>query len=332
MHRKWPKVHVGKRTLKTAAAVILAMAIVDFYGATSSKLIFAMLGAMAVIQPTFRESLEACLSQIVGVLFGALVGVLLLLLPVSHLVATGIGIVAVITLYNVLHIQFSPSLSCFIVVMLCTSPDVEPMSYAIGRIWDTAIGLLVGMLINTLVFPYDNSRQIHATAESIDKEVLDFLLDLFDGDEHLPEAGEMEHKLHVMAQQMEIFSNQKLVLHLKRQKEQLAVFRECEQKARQLLARMELLRQMGEPGVLNEENRELLKKCGALKQEECPEAKEGDITEHPEEMMPEEMMPEETDTEVTVPFTERDIVMNYHVRQILMVREELLAALRKDTK
>ena len=51
--------------------------------------VFAMLGAMAAVQPTFKESLEACISQIVGVIFGALAGVLLLRLPVHPLVATG---------------------------------------------------------------------------------------------------------------------------------------------------------------------------------------------------------------------------------------------------
>ena len=48
------------------------MVIVDAYGATASKLIFAMLGAMAAVQPTFKASLEACIAQIVGVVFGAL--------------------------------------------------------------------------------------------------------------------------------------------------------------------------------------------------------------------------------------------------------------------
>lgn len=315
MQKHWIKIHVGKRTLKTAAAIIISMIIVDFYGATSSKLIFAMLGAMAVIQPTFNESVEACLSQIVGVLFGALMGVLLLLLPVSHLVATGIGIILVITLYNVLHIQFSPSLACFIVVMLCTSPDVEPMSYAMGRIWDTAIGLTVGMLINTLIFPYDNSRQIRTTIENLDKEMIVFLQDLFDGDEHLPDAKEMEHKLHIMAQQLEIFTNQKLVLHLKRQKEQLEMFQICEQKARELLARMELLRQMGQPGMLSEENREALKQCGIEFAKADVDSDEKDSEESQQALQ-----------------TERDIVMNYHVRQILGVRSELLAALRKEMK
>ena len=121
---------VGLRTIKTAIAVIVAMLIVDAYGASTSKLIFAMLGAMAAVQPTFQESLESCLTQIVGVLFGALVGILLLALPLSALAATGIGIVLVITLYNLLHIHFSPSLPCFIVVMLCTVPDIQPITYS----------------------------------------------------------------------------------------------------------------------------------------------------------------------------------------------------------
>lgn len=328
MHKNWIRIHVGKRTLKTAAAVIVAMIIVDFYGATSSKLIFAMLGAMAVIQPTFKESVEACLSQVVGVLFGALMGVLLLLLPVSHLVATGIGIILVITLYNILHIQFSPSLACFIVVMLCTSPDVDPMSYALGRIWDTTIGLTVGMLINTLIFPYDNSRQIRATVESLDKELLCFLEDLFDGDEHLPDAKEMEQKLHVMAQQLEVFTNQKLVLHLKRQKEQLVVFQICEQKARELLARMELLRQMGQPGILSEENKEALKACGIVRNK-TDEDLTGKLS---EEMSSAKEILAVREKEAQISWTERDVVMNYHVRQILNVRDELLEALRKEIR
>jgi len=109
---------IGLRTIKTTVAVIISMLIVEALGTTDSKLIFAMLGAMAAVQTTFKDSLESCLAQIVGVIFGAIIGVVLLLLRLPSLVATGIGIVLVITLYNVLKIRFSPSLPCFIVVML----------------------------------------------------------------------------------------------------------------------------------------------------------------------------------------------------------------------
>ena len=302
--KKLPKVHIGLRTLKTALAVIVAMVIVDSYGTTASKLIFAMLGAMTAVQPSFRESVESCLTQIVGVLFGAVVGLLLLALPVSPLMAAGIGIVVVITLYNALGIRFSPGLPCFIVVMLCTTPDIYPVTYAAGRIWDTAIGLGVGMVINTLVFPYDNSRQIRAVVQSLDSEVIRFLEEMFDGDDALPDAQAMTRKIDDMARQMKLFSNQKLLLRLGRQRRELEVFRCCEGKARELLARMEVLSRMDCPGRLNEENRRRLSACGADIRDQRP-----------------------LDSVL-----ERDVVTNYHVRQILTLRRELLADLGSETK
>lgn len=297
--KKRLKIHIGLRTVKTAIAVIVSMVIVDHLGTTPSKLIFAMLGAMAAVQPTFRESLESCLTQIIGVVFGALAGIVLMLLPFPHLAAAGIGIVMVITLYNSLRIRFSPSLACIIVVTVCITPDIQPISYAIGRIWDTAIGLGIGMAINTLIFPYDNSNQIRSLIESLDVELLRFLEDMFDGDDVLPDAKQMTGKIDDMARQLTIFSNQKLILRLSRQQEELEQFRLCEGKARELLARMEVLSRMGRPGRLNDENRLRLKNSGA------------DIRDKRNYKNPQE----------------RDMVTNYHVRQILTLRQEMLETL-----
>ena len=293
-------IHIGLRTWKTAAAVILAMVIVDAYGATTSKLFFAMLGAMAAVQPTFQESVESCLTQIVGVLFGALMGIALLALKLPPLVITGVGIVAVITVYNALGIRFSPSLPCMIVVTLCTTEVPSPVEYALTRVWDTAIGLGVGMAVNTLIFPYDNSRQIRALAESLDREVIRFLEEMFDGDDVLPDSAGMTETIDTMARQLKIFGNQKLILRLRRQQEELEVFRTCEGKGREMLARMEILSRVGRPGRLNDENRLRLKACGA----------------------------EIRDTRTAKNPQERDMVTNYHVRQILTLRLELLEALK----
>lgn len=301
MKNKIQKIHIGPRTLKTAGAVILSMIIVDAIGATESRLIFAMLGAMAAVQTTFKASVESCLTQIVGVIFGALTGVLLGLLPIPDLAAAGIGIILVISLYNAFGIRFAPGLPCLIVVTICTTPDIQPFSYALTRIWDTAIGLTVGMAINTLVFPYDNSRQIRATAESLDREIIAFLENMFDGDDVLPDADAMTAKISTLAGQLNIFSDQKLFLNRKRQSQQLETFRLCESKARELLARMTVLSQMGRPGRLNDENRQSLSECGAVIRDERP----------------------------LTSLQERDVVTNYHVRQILRLRRELLEALRK---
>lgn len=300
MYKKHSRFHIGLRTLKTAVAVVLSMIIVDAYGATTSKLIFAMLGAMAAVQPTFKESLESCLTQIIGVFFGGAVGVALLALPLPHLVSTGIGIILVITLYNALRIRFSPSLPCFIVVMLCTTPNIQPVSYALGRTWDTVIGLLIGMLINTLIFPYDNRRQIRATMESLDREIILFLEDMFDGDDILPDSENTSQKIGDIDRQLKIFANQALWMRPSKHHSELLSFQVYEDKARQLVAHMEVLSQLGHPGRLNDENRQHLIGYGANIRDRRP-----------------------LDS-----VTERDVVTNYHVERILALRRELLALLK----
>lgn len=292
---------IGLRTAKTAAAVVISMLIVDLYGATTSKLFFAMLGAMAAVQPTFKDSVESCLAQLVGLILGAAAGILLLLMPISSIAATAIGIVLVITLYNTLGIHYPPSIPCFMVVTLCTATDIDVLPYVLGRFWDTAIGLGVGMVINTLIFPYDNSRQIRSIVESLNRDVIHFLEDLFDGDDIIPDAQEMTQKMNNMGRQILIFSNQKFLIHPKRQKHKLEQFHICEVKARVLLARLEVLSRMGIPGRLNDENRKRLESCGA-------------------NIM--DMRPLDS-------VTERDVVTNYHVSQILTLRRELLDTFEK---
>ena len=296
------KVRIGWRTLKTAAAVVIAMAIVNIWGTTSSKLIFAMLGAMAAMEPTFKESVEACLTQIIGVLFGAIIGVLLLRLPIPYLASAGIGIILVITLYNMLHIRFSPSLPCMIVVMICSTPDIQPFTYALGRIWDSAIGLSIGLFVNTMIFPYDTRHQMRGTVKNLDREVIHFLEDMFDGDNNLPNTKKLYKGISILNEQLTIFSNQWVLLNHKPNREELESFQLYEKKARQLIAHMEVLCNMEQLGVLKDETRELLIDCKANIQ----------------------------DTRISETLEEQDIITNYHVSQLLLLRQELLDVLNKN--
>ena len=293
------KIHIGRRTIKTVAAVVIAMLVAQYFGTTSSRLIFAMMGAMEAVRPNFKESVEAVLAQFTGIFVGALIAVSLHTLPIPYVISAGIGILIVITFYNVFRIHFSPSLACFIVVMVCTTADVHPLLYALGRIWDSAIGLTVGMLINTLVFPYDNSKKFRAAVKNLDEELILFLEDIFDGDDTMPEAELMEEKLADIAYQLSIFANQRLPFHAARQKEKLKLFRMCEGRARRLVSHMEVLCGMEQPGQLNDENLALLRAADANIPEQ-PELRE---------------------------WTDADTITNYHVAQILVLRKELLSIL-----
>lgn len=291
---------IGLRTVKTAVAVILSMMVASLLGTSDARLIFAMLGAMNAVQPTFKESVQASLTQIIGVVFGVGVSVLLLALPIHRLVVTGIGIVLIITLYNALHITFSPGVPCLLLVILCTTDGIAPISYGLGRVWDTALGVAVGMVINMLVFPYDNSRRIRATVESLDREVIAFLEDLFDGDDVMPNSERMTKKIDELEAQLQIFEKQKLFLRLRTQHREIEQFHLYESKARMLLAQMEVLCHMGQPGHLTEENRQQLLAAGA-------QIADGETLQNPQEW---------------------DFVRNYHVSQILTIREQLLEILQ----
>lgn len=300
MHKKLSRFHIGLRTVKTTAAIIISMALVHFYGTTDSKHIFAMLGAMAAMENTFQESLEACLTQFIGLVFGAMVSLLLLLLPIHSVLQCTIGILLTISMYNTLRIRFSPTMPCMLIVMMCTSNGIQPIPYAISRFWDTAIGLAMGMAINTLVFPYDNSRRIRETVESLEKDVIEFLEEIFDGDSILPDPAVMIREIDELERQLHLFSKQKFLLNARRQSEKLHTFQLCRANARELVAHMEVLCHMEYPGILSGENRRQLIDAGAnIRDERTLEL-----------------------------FQEADIVANYHVSQILNLRKELLDALK----
>ena len=213
MHRlakRRSRFRIGMRTLKTLVAVIIAMIVSSSNISPYSNLSLAMLGAVAAVQPSFKESIDSSWAQILGTITGGIVGNLLLLTPLPTIVITAIAVVVVITVYNLFHINYAPSLPILVVVILCTTPDVNHVTYALGRLWDTCIGLGVGLVINTVVFPYDNSRQIRFAIESLDKMLLRFLEDMFDGDDILPDADDMTDQIDAMERMLKIFSQQRL--------------------------------------------------------------------------------------------------------------------------
>lgn len=302
MLKKWSRLRVGPRTMKTALAVTLSIIMVSFYGSGTSNLIFATIGALSAMGATFKESVSSSVSQIAAVVFGALAGVLLLSLHLPPLPASGIGVIVVITFYNLLRLKISPTLACIVVVTICNLTSTTPFVYAMERIWDTAIGLLVGMLINLFIFPYDNSKQIRNTIYRLDKELILYLEDMFDGDESLPNVNKMVTSLDEINHGLKIFSDQKLLYHRKKQRNDLHSLWDCEEKARQLVLHLEILSALPFPGVLNPYNRERLERNGA-------KIRDQRIPAEPSEL---------------------DVVTNFHVSQVLDLRRELINGLREN--
>ncbi len=306
MKINYKRIHIGRRTLKSAIAVILALMVVSMYGTTSatSRMVFAMLGAMSAMENTFKQSVEACKAQVIGMILGAIVAAGLSFVPMYSMLTVGLGVVVIIVIYNVLGIHYSPNLPCLVVVMSCMNAEVYPFEYALGRLWDTAIGLAIGMLINILVLPYDNSLKIRQAIEYLEKEIIKFLEEMFDGDKEYPDTARMRTTINDMASQLGIYSKQWLPFSVQNDKQKLEIFLKCESKSRELLAQMEVLHQMENPGRLDADIRKRLEDNGA------------DIR----------------DKRVIDKINEADIITNYHVAKILDLRQELMETIEEVTK
>ena len=295
------RLHVGMRTVKSAVAVTVALLIVEQYGATAGKMIFALIGALSAMEPTFKGSVRNCLTQICGVVFGAIFGVLMSRLPVDAVWVIGLGVVLIITAYNFLNLTLSPALPCIILVTVCANPDIAPVAYTLGRIWDTAIGLGVGLAINMLIFPYNNSRQIRTALRGLDGDLMLFLEDFFDGDEELPDTARMNRRIADIDRQLSIFADQRLPWR-RRQREELNRLRHCDVMARDLVVELTALSRLPWPGRLSGEIKQRLANSGAV-------VRDARIPTDPNPV---------------------DIVTNYHVDRVLALRRKLRESLKQQ--
>ena len=296
MRKKIRNIHspVGWRTVKTAAAVAISILMVERYGTSADELLFGVMGAFSAMEPTFKASVRGCIAQITGVIIGVILSMVMGAVEVPGVVAAGIGIILIMAVYQIFHWKTSPVLPCLILVTICTTPQLSALTYGVVRIWNTALGLAVGMAINMLVFPYDNSKKIQQAMVSLDEDLIHFLQDLFDGGEHLPATEEMEKKIDVLETQLATFADQRL-LRRRHPKRTLARLRHCEDTARALLLEMETLRSIEHVARLNRENWAALRALGANLAEEVPQNR----------------------------FSVEDLVVNYHVSRVLVLRQEL---------
>ena len=152
------------------------------------------------------------------------------------------------------------------------------------------------------IFPYDNSKQIRNTIHRLDKELILYLEEMFDGDDCIPNVNKMVCSLDEINHGLKIFSDQKLLYQRHKQRLDLNSLLDCEEKARQLVLHLEVLSALPFPGVLNIYNQGRLERNGAhIKDQRFPAEP-----------------------------TELDVITNYHVCQVLNLRRELLDALREN--
>lgn len=282
------KLHIGFRTFKTALAVTLALLIAHFMN--SNMPIFSAIGAISAMSRTLGDSITACKNQLIGTVCGCCIGYLFaIVFPVMLSPIIGIGIIIVILIGNKLKIYLSIPLSCIVFVGICLYDAGTPLSYALSRFFDTSIGLVVALVINLFIKPYNNRRRIsnmlihfvQALPEYIDERVINL---------HYPDLTHLEHSLKMLDIEIELFEKQKFPVNPIRQ-EVSVYLRGCKQLAQRIYDELNAICLMDSTGFISKEYYEIMKSyhlCTKEPENFCDENK-----------------------------TESDIVLCYHVKNII---------------
>lgn len=263
---------VGFRTIKTALAALIVLSICDAAG--RMDYVLALIGVYCAMERTIAESWRGCLTQFFGVLVGSALGFLLLLVvpsPPGWLMA--LGLVAVISVCNVLKIPYAAFLTSTIFVSICSGSSTA--TDILLRIRDVSIGLAAGLCVNLFIHPYSASTRVYACIRGLQKEALACVWQaaLFGRYADLDACRELLFQMRM--ERKSIVRKLPLPALQARAARELAPLDGCIQLAERMTQEVEAICSMDTLGTPSEENRTRLVSLGCTGADEAVTAPSG---------------------------------------------------------
>jgi uncharacterized membrane protein YgaE (UPF0421/DUF939 family) len=176
---------IGKRTLKTALAVVLSLYIGNVLRLNNP--LFAGFSAVIVMQGSVYDSVRVMKDRMLATITGAVVALLILATGYENYLTIALGIIVIILLCTRFQWKNSIALGCitFLIILVGEGTQSE-LSYAIHRALDTLIGLVVGFAVNFLLFPPHPLRLIIRTYREIEKDLFEAFRDFLEHEKPMP--------------------------------------------------------------------------------------------------------------------------------------------------
>ncbi len=150
---------IGLRNIKTALAVTTCMVIFNIFGRENA--FYACIAAVICMKDTVSSSFAMGKNRLIGTVLGAILGIIVIFIMVRlpflydyNSFITGIGIVITIYACNVLNRPGSVTIACIVFIgIMINYSGPQSYAYAVSRSIDTAIGIIVAILINKYFNP-----------------------------------------------------------------------------------------------------------------------------------------------------------------------------------
>ncbi len=295
----------GLRTLKTALSVTLALLVVQIYTNDNDAMFYAALGSLVAMDTTFNRSLQQSITQLLSVLFGTLVGYAVLYFFHASIPAwiVGLGVLILILLCNTLKFPYTITLSAIVFLSACmyNSHSNDLLLDAALRMMNTTVGLLIALIINVCIRPYNNKHRILSLLKKLCQQMPKDLESIV-VNERFPDVQPSIELLRDIDRELALYHAQRF-FHRKNDEE--ALLRGCLQLAERMVQELEAICGMDTLGDLASDNTERLRDLDiALPKNGLPNRK----------------------------CTRRDtIVMNYHLDKLLSAYDYLDELMNSST-
>ena len=153
--------HVGMRNIKTAIAATLCAFIYAFFERNPT---FACIGAIFGMGSDFKDSKRSGGNRLFGTIIGGLIGMVLFYIYIQYypeptsnfrfmlfeLLFVGIIILVLVCQLLVIPGAIQPA-GVVLCIILFNTPVDAYITYPLNRIFDTAIGVIIGIAVNMLL-------------------------------------------------------------------------------------------------------------------------------------------------------------------------------------
>lgn len=153
--------HVGMRNVKTAIAATLCALLYAFFDRNPT---FACIGAIFGMGSDFKDSKRSGGNRLFGTIIGGLIGMFLFFIYIQYypeptsdfrfmlfeLLFVGIILLVLVCQLFVIPGAIQPG-GVVLCIILFNTPVDHFISYPLNRIFDTAIGVIIGILVNILI-------------------------------------------------------------------------------------------------------------------------------------------------------------------------------------
>ncbi|MHB8074210.1 FUSC family protein [Desulfosporosinus fructosivorans] len=142
---------IGWRIIKTGIAVALCIWIAQLL--KFEYPFYSAIAAVIAMQATIEGSLRAGIQRMKGTIVGAVTGYVFALAMVNSPWWTGLGLIVTMTIVKFMKWPEAMNIASIVFIAISVQLTGKPLDYAVNRIIDTALGIIVAYLVNRWFFP-----------------------------------------------------------------------------------------------------------------------------------------------------------------------------------